>query len=174
MNNSGEHFSDDGAERSLARCSFCLGTSRELRNLFEGSSCGELAAFYICHQCVGLCVLIFKSDKEAMLANENDDTESSSDAAAREKLQAKIDQVFRTLTYRERELVKLRSGLGDGYKYTLEDVRQTFNLTPARAREIEARAITKLTDNLGALRQNDEHPPWNPPRLYVEPDGPPP
>jgi len=59
-------------------------------------------------------------------------------------LKDKIDNVLQTLTYREREIIKLRYGLGDGYTYTLEEVGRIFNVTRERVRQIEAKAIRKL------------------------------
>ena len=56
----------------------------------------------------------------------------------------KIDQVLKTLTYREREIIKLRYGLGDGYTYTLEEVGRIFKVTRERVRQIEAKAVRKL------------------------------
>ena len=57
-----------------------------------------------------------------------------------------MDQVLKTLTYREREVIKLRYGLGDGYPYTLEEVGRIFKVTRERIRQIEARAVQKLRD----------------------------
>jgi RNA polymerase primary sigma factor len=68
------------------------------------------------------------------------------DAAARGMLKERMDQVLRTLTYREREIIKLRYGLGDGYPYTLEEVGRIFKVTRERVRQIEARAVRKLRD----------------------------
>ncbi|HBN76377.1 MAG TPA: RNA polymerase subunit sigma-70, partial [Planctomycetaceae bacterium] len=51
---------------------------------------------------------------------EDQSTESPVSSATQEMLKDKIDHVLRTLTYREREIIKLRYGLGDGYTYTLE------------------------------------------------------
>ena len=65
-------------------------------------------------------------------------------AAAQEMLKDKIDSVLKTLTYREREIIKLRYGLGDGYTYTLEEVGQQFSVTRERIRQIEAKALRKL------------------------------
>jgi RNA polymerase primary sigma factor len=48
------------------------------------------------------------------------------------------------LTYREREIVRLRYGLGDGYTYTLEEVGRIFKVTRERVRQIEAKAVRKL------------------------------
>ncbi len=59
-------------------------------------------------------------------------------------LKMKIDNVLKTLTYREREIIKLRYGLGDGYTYTLEEVGRIFKVTRERVRQIEAKAVRKL------------------------------
>jgi RNA polymerase primary sigma factor len=64
--------------------------------------------------------------------------------ATSEMLKDKIDQVLKTLTYREREIIKLRYGLGDGYTYTLEEVGRIFKVTRERVRQIEAKAVRKL------------------------------
>ncbi len=64
--------------------------------------------------------------------------------AAKEMLKDKIEAVLDTLTYREREIIKLRYGLGDGYTYTLEEVGKLFNVTRERVRQIEAKAVRKL------------------------------
>ena len=61
-----------------------------------------------------------------------------------EMLKDKIEQVLKTLTYREREIIKLRYGLGDGYTYTLEEVGRIFKVTRERVRQIEAKAVRKL------------------------------
>ena len=59
-------------------------------------------------------------------------------------LREKIDELLRTLTYREREIVRLRYGLADGYCYTLEEVGRIFKVTRERVRQIEAKAVAKL------------------------------
>ena len=64
--------------------------------------------------------------------------------AAADMLKDKIDVVLKTLTYREREIIKLRYGLGDGYTYTLEEVGRIFKVTRERVRQIEAKAVRKL------------------------------
>ncbi|MFO0947573.1 MAG: RNA polymerase sigma factor RpoD [Planctomycetota bacterium] len=70
--------------------------------------------------------------------------ESPVNAATQEMLKVKIDNVLKTLTYREREIIKLRYGLGDGYTYTLEEVGRIFKVTRERVRQIEAKAVRKL------------------------------
>ena len=73
-----------------------------------------------------------------------DSAESPAAGAARKMLRERIKAVLKTLSYREREIIKLRYGLGDGYCYTLEEVGAIFKLTRERIRQIEARAIRKL------------------------------
>ena len=65
-------------------------------------------------------------------------------AAGRELLREKIEALLKTLTYREREIIRLRYGLGDGYTYTLEEVGRIFKVTRERVRQIEAKAVRKL------------------------------
>ncbi|MHC4307102.1 MAG: RNA polymerase sigma factor RpoD, partial [Planctomycetota bacterium] len=75
---------------------------------------------------------------------EDDKAESPVSAAAQEMLKEKIESVLETLTYREREIIKLRYGIGDGYTYTLEEVGKRFMVTRERVRQIEAKAVRKL------------------------------
>ncbi|HMC63652.1 MAG TPA: RNA polymerase sigma factor RpoD [Gemmataceae bacterium] len=75
---------------------------------------------------------------------EDDSVESPVSAATQEMLKDKIERVLKTLTYREREIIKLRYGLGDGYTYTLEEVGRIFKVTRERVRQIEAKAVRKL------------------------------
>ncbi|MGE3806647.1 MAG: RNA polymerase sigma factor RpoD [Gemmataceae bacterium] len=75
---------------------------------------------------------------------EDDGAESPVSAATQEMLKDKIECVLKTLTYREREIIKLRYGLGDGYTYTLEEVGRIFKVTRERVRQIEAKAVRKL------------------------------
>jgi len=75
---------------------------------------------------------------------EDQSTDSPVSSATQEMLKDKIDYVLKTLTYREREIIKLRYGLGDGYTYTLEEVGKIFKVTRERVRQIEAKAVRKL------------------------------
>ncbi len=75
---------------------------------------------------------------------EDQSTDSPVSSATQEMLKEKIDYVLKTLTYREREIIKLRYGLGDGYTYTLEEVGKIFKVTRERVRQIEAKAVRKL------------------------------
>jgi RNA polymerase primary sigma factor len=75
---------------------------------------------------------------------EDESAESPLQAAGHEMLKERIDEVLSTLTFREREIVKLRYGIGDGYTYTLEEVGRIFRVTRERVRQIEAKAVRKL------------------------------
>ncbi len=75
---------------------------------------------------------------------EDDDVDSPVASATQEMLKDRIDQVLKTLSYREREIIKLRYGIGDGYTYTLEEVGRIFKVTRERVRQVEAKAIRKL------------------------------
>jgi len=70
--------------------------------------------------------------------------ESPATGAGQEMLRTRINKVLKTLSYREREIIKLRYGLGDGYSYTLEEVGHIFKVTRERIRQIEAKAVRKL------------------------------
>jgi len=70
--------------------------------------------------------------------------ESPATGAGQEMLRTRINRVLKSLSYREREIIKLRYGLGDGYSYTLEEVGHIFKVTRERIRQIEAKAVRKL------------------------------
>ena len=75
---------------------------------------------------------------------EDESAVSPVSAAAQEMLKEKIMGVLNALSFREREIVKLRYGIGDGYTYTLEEVGRIFKVTRERVRQIEAKAVRKL------------------------------
>lgn len=62
----------------------------------------------------------------------------------RHALKDRIEQAMEHLNYREREILKLRYGLADGYSYTLEEVGRIFSVTRERVRQIESKAVRKL------------------------------
>jgi len=57
-----------------------------------------------------------------------------------------ITRALAGLSYREREIIRLRFGLVDGYSYTLEEVGSLFDVTRERVRQIEAKAVEKLRE----------------------------
>ncbi len=75
---------------------------------------------------------------------EDGNESTPADSAMHEMLKDKIEQVLKSLTYREREIIRLRYGLGDGYSYTLEETGRIFKVTRERIRQIESKALKKL------------------------------
>ncbi len=75
---------------------------------------------------------------------EDERQEAPSISAGSEMLRTRINDVLKTLTYREREILKLRYGIGDGYTYTLEEVGRIFKVTRERVRQVESKALRKL------------------------------
>ena len=61
-----------------------------------------------------------------------------------EALKGRLQDVMSELSYREREIIRLRYGLADGYSYTLEEVGKIFSVTRERVRQIESKAVRKL------------------------------
>lgn len=71
-------------------------------------------------------------------------TESPSDITSFSLLKDKLGDVLSSLTDRERKVLELRFGLGDGYSRTLEEVGKQFRVTRERIRQIEAKALRKM------------------------------
>jgi RNA polymerase primary sigma factor len=67
-----------------------------------------------------------------------------SDAASQCLLKEQITSVLGSLTKRERKVLQLRFGLGDGRSRTLEEVGREFGVTRERIRQIETKALRKL------------------------------
>lgn len=64
--------------------------------------------------------------------------------ANHDALTTELKEAMEVLSWREREILKLRYGLGDGYCYTLEEVGRIFQVTRERIRQIENKAVQKL------------------------------
>jgi len=65
-------------------------------------------------------------------------------SASNDLLKKEIGKLLKVLTYREREIIKLRYGLENGYSYTLEEVGRIFQVSRERVRQIEQKAVEKL------------------------------
>jgi RNA polymerase primary sigma factor len=72
---------------------------------------------------------------------------SPEDAAIRGDMADQIEHVLEPLTDREKEVLRLRYGLGTDREYTLEEIGRRLSVTRERVRQIEARALTKLRNN---------------------------
>jgi RNA polymerase sigma factor RpoD-like protein len=74
----------------------------------------------------------------------DDDADTPVEVASNVVLREQLEKVLDTLNEREREVLKLRFGLEDGYSRTLEEVGHIFEVTRERIRQIEAKALQKL------------------------------
>jgi RNA polymerase primary sigma factor len=70
--------------------------------------------------------------------------ENPSDMTSYSLLKDKLGDVLSSLSERERKVLELRFGLGDGYSRTLEEVGKQFKVTRERIRQIEAKALRKM------------------------------
>ncbi len=77
---------------------------------------------------------------------------SGEPAADMRSLLEGLSGVLETLTPREREVVRLRFGLGHDETYTLEDIARIYNLSRERVRQIELKALEKLRQPSRARR----------------------
>ncbi len=75
---------------------------------------------------------------------EDKTTESPSEMTSFSLLKDKLGDVLTSLSERERKVLELRFGLGDGYSRTLEEVGKQFRVTRERIRQIEAKALRKM------------------------------
>ena len=75
---------------------------------------------------------------------EDKGAENPSEMASHVLLRERLRDVLHTLTERERAVLTLRFGLGDGYSRTLEEVGRQFKVTRERIRQIEAKALRKM------------------------------
>jgi RNA polymerase primary sigma factor len=75
---------------------------------------------------------------------EDKSAENPSEMTAYSLLKDRLQDVLKTLTEREQEVLTLRFGLADGYSRTLEEVGRKFQVTRERIRQIEAKALRKM------------------------------
>ncbi len=75
---------------------------------------------------------------------EDHEAVAPADAATITMLHSDVEDALDTLTPRERRVLQLRFGLGDGHERTLEEVGKRFSVTRERVRQIEAKALRKL------------------------------
>ncbi len=75
---------------------------------------------------------------------EDKSSESPLEMTSFSLLRDKLTDVLCSLTERERKVLELRFGLGDGQSRTLEEVGRQFKVTRERIRQIEAKALRKM------------------------------
>jgi len=85
-------------------------------------------------------------EEDCMFGDFIEDRDSSmpSSALTQDMLRGRIEDVLQSLSLREREVVKMRFGIGRDTTYTLEELGKKFKVTRERIRQIEIRALKKL------------------------------
>ncbi len=76
-------------------------------------------------------------------------------AAGQQLLKETVNAVLGSLSSRERKVLELRFGLGDGRARTLEEVGRDFDVTRERIRQIEAKALRQLRHPSRSTRLRD-------------------
>jgi RNA polymerase primary sigma factor len=66
------------------------------------------------------------------------------EAAMRNQMAAEVERAMAPLTDREKEVMRLRYGLGTDREHTLEEVGRRMFITRERVRQIEAKALAKM------------------------------
>ena len=75
--------------------------------------------------------------------------ESPEEAAMRNQMAEEVERAMAPLTEREREVMRLRYGLGTDREHTLEEVGRRLFITRERVRQIEAKALAKMRGSKG-------------------------
>ena len=85
------------------------------------------------------------SEKDTELGDllETDEV-SPEDLLMREALRRDLQHLLGDLTERERDVILMRFGLGDGHSYSLSEIGRALDLSRERVRQIEAKALQKL------------------------------
>lgn len=72
------------------------------------------------------------------------DNVSPEEVLMREALQRDLQHLLDDLTDRERDVILMRFGLGDGHSYSLAEIGRALDLSRERVRQIESKALQKL------------------------------
>jgi RNA polymerase primary sigma factor len=111
----------------------------------------------ISQETVSLETSVGDSDDDSVLGDFIEDTESIApqQGASRTLLSEHVAEVLEELSPREQKILKIRFGLEDGVTHTLEEVGQEFGVTRERIRQIEAKALEKIRDNVIIAKLRD-------------------
>lgn len=80
-----------------------------------------------------------------MESMEHDGPTSAFDQVSRNDLRVAVNEALASLTPREEKVLRMRFGIGVTSTYTLEEVGQDFGVTRERIRQIENKALCRLT-----------------------------
>jgi RNA polymerase primary sigma factor len=72
------------------------------------------------------------------------------EAAMQGELASEVERAMAPLNDREREVMRLRFGLGTEREHTLEEIGRRLSITRERVRQLEAQALKKMRAARGA------------------------
>jgi len=105
---------------------------------------------------VSLETPVGSDDKDSVLAEFIEDKQSISPftASSQNLLKERLKEISKDLTPREKQILAMRFGLGDGITHTLEEVGKIFGVTRERIRQIQAKSLEKIRklDDLKKLK----------------------
>lgn len=120
-------------------------TLEELSDELEMPADRVRAVLWMAQQPISLQSPVGDGDEASFVDFIEDKTsESPSEMTGFNLLREILGGVLTSLTERERKVLELRFGLGDGYSCTLEEVGKQFQVTRERIRQIEAKALRKM------------------------------
>ena len=86
----------------------------------------------------------FREDSELGDFLEDKSTGSPNDSLLNQDLKTQVERALATLSAKEKQILRLRFGIGEEGEHTLEEVGRRFAVTRERIRQIEAKALRKL------------------------------
>ena len=97
----------------------------------------------------------WKDNDSEIMQSIPDDGASAEDLATEYFLREALGEALNTLTRRERAIITYRFGLNGFYSMTLDEVGKVFDLTRERIRQIELKALRKLSHPSRARKIKD-------------------
>ena len=134
------YFQKTGVEPSIEEISELSGINEsEVRRIFE-----------MCSIPISLEHPIGESDESSFGDFVADDSfEKPEKSVGNEMLRKELEKILQTLTPREREIIRLRYGLGGTMPLTQREVSSFFGISRSYVSRIEKKALEKLKDALG-------------------------
>jgi Sigma-70, region 4/ClpX C4-type zinc finger len=130
----------DDSQPMLPRCCYCNSSLAKTVQWLEGPKFAGAPPAYICSDCAELCSAILRMQKQRLSGSVGEPDERP----ASDLLRRKIEQVLAPLADIERQIIKLRNGLEDGYSYSADEISGRLNLSVEQVLEIEIRARATL------------------------------
>jgi RNA polymerase primary sigma factor len=96
-----------------------------------------------------------EKDSELGSFIEDEETPPPPEVAEQTLLRATLEELLDTLSPREARILRMRFGLQNGYRYTLEEIGERFGLTRERIRQIEKQALRRLRHPRRSRRLRD-------------------